>query len=242
MRPVGVARTAQQASVEDIKDEGHDVQREANPSPSSRATLAPDDDLIDVTDNQLQPAVSGVAADSASASENTSSELSSPRILMIIASDKRLDNVSLMKGSIQGPPAQVAAKVIHKYGSKFRQQVRETAQREGEEDIIVQERLDGVVRKVEHAKTLAQLVQIHKRNGERALITAHEMLEKEHKLYVKVTKMIQDLPKRAQFRKDFLVPQIVRVRNIETAMEFCEKLIMDVVEQPGKELRSCRVA
>jgi hypothetical protein len=89
-----------------------------------------------------------------------------------------------------------------------------------------------VVRLLEQAKDLASLVAIHKRHGEDALITAHEMLVKEHKSQTKQCGQMQELPLRARFRKKFLNPQTVRVANIEAAIDFCDKLVTDVVGLP----------
>ena len=89
-----------------------------------------------------------------------------------------------------------------------------------------------MVRLLEQAKDLASLVAIHKRHGEDALITAHEMLVKEHKSQTKQCGQMQELPLRARFRKEFLNPQTVRVANIEAAIDFCDKLVSDVVGLP----------
>ena len=88
------------------------------------------------------------------------------------------------------------------------------------------------MRLLEQAKDLATLVAIHKRNGEDALITAHAMLAKEQKLYSKQATQIQELPVRARFRKDVLIPQNIRVSNMEAAIDFCDKLVTDVVGLP----------
>jgi hypothetical protein len=137
-----------------------------------------------------------------------------------------------MDGKIQGSPAEIAGKALHKYGTKFRQQAKECNKREGRDDIIVHERLVAVVRLLEQARHLAALVAIHKRHGEDALITAHSMLVKEHKLYTKQIGQMQELPVRARFRKDILVPQTARVSNMEVAIGFCNKLVTDIVGLP----------
>ena len=166
------------------------------------------------------------------ASAAPASEYLFPSSLANIASDKCTVNISLLDGKLQGSPTEIPAKALHKYGTKFRQQAKECNKREGRDDIIVHERLVAVVRLLEQARDLASLVAIHKRHGEDALITAHEMLTKEHKLYTKQVGQIQDLPVRSRFRKDVLAPQTVRVSNMEAAMDFCDKLVSDVVGLP----------
>jgi hypothetical protein len=147
-------------------------------------------------------------------------------------SDKFADNVSILGGKLQGTPTEVAAKAIHKYGTKFRQQADVCNKRAGRDDIIVHERLVAVVRLLEQARNLASLGGIHNRHGEDALITAHNMLVKEHKFHTKVMEQIQELPVRAGYRKDTLARQTVRVSNMEAAMNFCDKLVTDIVGLP----------
>jgi hypothetical protein len=149
-----------------------------------------------------------------------------------IAADKRTANISLLDGKLQGSPAEIPAKALHKYGAKFRQQAHQCEKREGRDNIIVHERLVGVVRLLEQATDLASLVAIHKRNGEDALSTAYDMLVKEQKLHSKYATQIQELPVRARFRKDVLVPQNIRVSNMEAAIDLCDRLVSDIVGLP----------
>ena len=39
-------------------------------------------------------------------------------------------------GAVEGSPAEIPAKALHKYGTKFRQQAKECNKREGRDDII----------------------------------------------------------------------------------------------------------
>jgi hypothetical protein len=149
-----------------------------------------------------------------------------------IAADKRIANISLLDGKLQGSPAEIPAKALHKYGAKFRQQAHQCEKREGRDNIIVHERLVAVVRLLEQAKDLASLTAIHKRHGEDALLTAHDMLVKEHKLQTKQCGQMQELPLRTWFRKEILNRQTVRVANIEAAIDFCDQLVSDIVGLP----------
>lgn len=137
-----------------------------------------------------------------------------------------------MKGSIQGSPADVAAKALHKYGAKFRHLNKVSINREGQDDTTVHEGVVTVVSKVGEAKDLATLVAIHKKHGEHALSKTHEMFMKEHKLYTKMVEQVQELPLRAGLRKLALVPQTKRVQDIEADMEFCDQLILDIIGLP----------
>jgi hypothetical protein len=147
-------------------------------------------------------------------------------------SNNFIGNITLLDGRLQGSPDDIPAKALHKYGAKFRLLKDVSADREGREDTTVHERICSVVGKVQEAKDLATLIGIHKKHGEDALITAHEMFVKEHKVFTKMAKQIQELPKRRKFRNDFLIPQTVRVTNIEAAMDFCDKLVTDIVGLP----------
>jgi hypothetical protein len=244
MRPPGTARPAHQAYVEDApeeEEEDRDVKRSMTPTPSTQAHRQDGDGVVDLTgDGSQEPPLAARPRAAASVAPGVpgpaptapASEYLSPSSLANIGSNKFTVNISLLDGKLQGSPADIPAKALHKYGTKFRQQAKECNKREGRDDIIVHERLVAVVRLLEQARDLASLVAIHKRNGEDAMITAHNMLVKEHKLYTKQIGQIQELPVRARFRKDVLAPQTVRVSNMEAAIDFCDKLVSDIVGLP----------
>ncbi|KAM0692079.1 hypothetical protein Q7P36_008280 [Cladosporium allicinum] len=226
MRPPGTAPPANQAFVEDAPEEteeGPSRRRSMTPTPSTQAHRQVGDGVVDLTsDGSQEPPRAARPRAAASVAPGVPGPASAAPAI----------NISLLDGKLQGSPTEIPAKALHKYGTKFRQQAKECNKREGRDDIIVHERLVAVVRLLEQARDLASLVAIHKRHGEDALITAHEMLTKEHKLYTKQVGQIQDLPVRSRFRKDVLAAQTVRVSNMEAAMDFCDKLVSDVVGLP----------
>jgi hypothetical protein len=246
MRPPGAAPPANQAFVEDVPEEteeGPSRRRSMTPTPSTQAHRQVGDGVVDLTSDGSQeplpparPRPRAAALVTPDVPDPTptapASEYLSPRSLANIGSNEFTVNISLLDGKLQGSPADIPTKALHKYGTKFRQQAKECNKREGRDDIIVHERLVAVVRLLEQARDLASLVAIHKRNGEDAMITAHNMLVKEHKLYTKQIGQIQELPVRARFRKDVLAPQTVRVSNMEAAIDFCDRLVSDIVGLP----------
>ena len=211
------------------------------PSPSTQARREDETGVVDLTGDGLsetprvaRPRATASVAPVAPALPPVApaSEYPFPNSRVAIVTNQCVDIISLLDGRLQGSPAETVAKAIHKYRSKFRLLKDPSDKREGEEDTIVHERICSVVGKVEKAEDLATLIAIHKKHGQNALIAAYEMFVKEHKVFTKMIKQFQELPIRMNFRNGVFIPQTERVTNIEASIDFCDRLVTDIVALP----------
>lgn len=116
------------------------------------------------------------------------------------------------------------------YLGKFRMQADATDTREGRDNIIVHERLLSIVKKVEEATNLNEIMRVHRRHSKSALVTAHEMLRGELVEYEKCAKRMINLNDRGRFTRSFIRPLRVRVRKMEESILWCNRLESDISE------------
>ncbi|KAM0716941.1 hypothetical protein Q7P37_006793 [Cladosporium fusiforme] len=123
------------------------------------------------------------------------------------------------------------AKTKKAYAKIIQRQADATDSRDGRENIIVHERLLSIMPKVTAAKTLQEIKRVHKRHSKDALVTAHEMLSRELTEFEKCAKRTMNMNARSKMVRLFLRPQQGIIRDIESSMEWCNKLELDIEDE-----------
>jgi len=235
----GASTAANEAYVESAsEDKDANRQRCVNPSPSTQARREDEADVVDLTDDPPQttkskrPAVAPTASQAtrtpATPSATPAGQSNAPGGRANKEADKESENISLMKGGIQGTPLQIPAIVYHKYLAKITQTRDVCVNREGKAIMRVHTLLGGILQGMREAPNLASLVELHGVRGKDALSGAKRLLTSEHEQGVEAAEEMKETAKRGLYKETILKDQRIRVENVNNAIRYCNELIEEV--------------
>lgn len=143
------------------------------------------------------------------------------------------DMVTLPRTKLRVLGDQYLEGVKKAYGEVFQRQAEALKERDS---TILEERLNGVLRKIELISHSKEIGHIHVKHGAKALESARVRLG--HELE-KQEKMEKDLPGpafRKEFKRCFVLKSRYRVESTKRDIAFCNSLLLDLEQRKTKRV------